>query len=55
LYVNVQVDVPKKLNKDQKALLQQLAKALPTDQFEPRAQETPEDRNLFDRVKDIFG
>jgi molecular chaperone DnaJ len=55
LYVNIQVDVPKKLNKDQKALLQQLAKALPADQFEPRAQETPEDRNLFDRVKDIFG
>jgi molecular chaperone DnaJ len=55
LYVNVQVDVPKKLTKDQKALLQQLAKALPAEKFEPRAQEAPEDRNLFDRVKDIFG
>lgn len=55
LYVNIQVDVPKKLNKDQKALLQQLAKALPADKFEPRPQEAPEDRNLFDRVKDIFG
>jgi molecular chaperone DnaJ len=55
LYVNLQVDVPKKLTKDQKALLQQLAKALPTDKFEPRAQEMAEDKNLFDRVKDIFG
>jgi molecular chaperone DnaJ len=55
LYVNLQVDVPKKLTKDQKALLQQLAKVLPTDKFEPRAQEMAEDKNLFDRVKDIFG
>ena len=55
LYVNVQVDVPKKLSKDQKTLLQQLAKALPADKFEPRAQETADDKNLFDRVKDIFG
>jgi molecular chaperone DnaJ len=55
LYVNVQVDIPKKLTKDQKSLLQQLAKALPADKFEPRAQETAEDKNLFDRVKDIFG
>jgi molecular chaperone DnaJ len=55
LYVNVQVDVPKKLSKDQKSLLQQLAKALPADKFEPRAQDASEDRNLFDRVKDIFG
>jgi molecular chaperone DnaJ len=55
LYVHVQVDVPKKLTKEQKSLLQQLAKALPADKFEPRPQEEPEDKNLFDRVKDIFG
>ena len=55
LFINVQVDVPKKLNKEQKALLRQLARALPADQFEPRMQEDHEDRNLFDRVKDIFG
>jgi molecular chaperone DnaJ len=55
LYVNLQIDVPKKLSKDQKSLLQQLAKALPADKFEPRTQDGHEDKNLFDRVKDIFG
>ena len=55
LYISVQVDIPKKLSKEQRALLQQLAKALPADTFEPRRQEDHEDRNLFDRVKDIFG
>jgi molecular chaperone DnaJ len=55
LYVNIQVDVPKKLNKEQKTLLRQLAKALPAEDFEPKPQDDHEDRNLFDRVKDIFG
>jgi len=55
LYVTVQVDVPATLNKEQRTLLQQLAKALPADQFEPTPQEAHEDKNLFERVKDIFG
>ncbi len=34
-----------------------LAKALPKDKFEPRArgEEEQDERNLFDRVKDMFG
>jgi molecular chaperone DnaJ len=55
LFVHVQADVPKKLDKEQKALLRQLAKTLPADDFEPRTLDDHEDRNLFDRVKDIFG
>jgi molecular chaperone DnaJ len=56
LLVTVQVQTPKKLNKEQRHLLEQLAKALPKEQFEPRAPgEEQEDRNLFDRVKDMFG
>jgi molecular chaperone DnaJ len=55
LYVTVQVDVPKKLTREQKTLLQQLAKALPAETFEPRRQDEHEDKNLFDRVKDLFG
>jgi molecular chaperone DnaJ len=56
LYVTVQVATPKKLTKEQRSLLEQLAKALPKERFEPRAPEAEtEDRNLFDRVKDIFG
>jgi molecular chaperone DnaJ len=56
LFATVQVHTPKKLSKEQRHLLEQLAKALPKEQFEPRARETDEhERNLFDRVKDMFG
>jgi molecular chaperone DnaJ len=54
LFVTVKVITPKKLSKEQKKLLEQLATTLPKEQFEP----TPvdhEDKGLFDRVKDIFG
>jgi molecular chaperone DnaJ len=56
LLVTVQVQTPKKLNKEQRHLLEQLAKALPKEKFEPRAPgQEEDDRNLFDRVKDMFG
>jgi molecular chaperone DnaJ len=56
LLVTVQVQTPKKLSREQRHLLEQLAKALPKEKFEPRAPgEEQEDRNLFDRVRDMFG
>ena len=56
LFATVQVQTPRKLNKEQRQLLEQLSKALPKDKFEPRSHSEAEDeRNLFDRVKDIFG
>src|SRR6476469_3760584 len=55
LFATVQVHTPKKLTKDQRHLLEQLAKALPKEQFEPRAHADADERNLFDRVKDMFG
>jgi molecular chaperone DnaJ len=56
LLATVQVQTPKKLTKEQRQLIEQLAKALPKEQFEPRAHGEEEDeRNLFDRVKDMFG
>ena len=56
LLVTVQVAVPRKLNKQQKQLLEQLASVLPAEKFEPRTAETDhDDRNLFEKVKDIFG
>ena len=56
LFATVQIQTPKKLSKEQRHLIEQLAKVLPKEKFEPRAPtETHEDRNLFDRVKDIFG
>ena len=56
LFATVQVLTPKKLTKEQRGLLVQLAKLLPKEKFEPRAREDQQDeRNLFDRVKDMFG
>jgi molecular chaperone DnaJ len=56
LLATVQVQTPRKLTKDQRQLIEQLAKALPKERFEPRAHGAEEeDRNLFDRVKDMFG
>jgi molecular chaperone DnaJ len=58
LFATVQVLTPKKLTKEQRQLLDQLAKMLPKEKFEPRPRgdNTAEDeRNLFDRVKDMFG
>ena len=56
LFATVQVLVPKKLTKEQRQLVEQLAKLLPKEKFEPRPHDTEHDeRNLFDRVKDMFG
>jgi molecular chaperone DnaJ len=54
LIVTVKVITPKKLTKDQKKLLDQLAATLPKERFEPTPLES-EDRGIFERVKDIFG
>jgi molecular chaperone DnaJ len=56
LFATVQVQTPKKLTKEQRQLLEQLAKVLPKEQFEPRTHDgEPDERNLFDRVKRMFG
>jgi molecular chaperone DnaJ len=57
LFATVQASTPRKLTREQRHLLEQLAKVLPKEQFEPRShgQDTHEERNLFDRVKDMFG
>jgi molecular chaperone DnaJ len=56
LYFTVQAVTPKKLSKEQRTLLDQLSKVLPKEKFEPRARDDREDdKNLFDKVKDIFG
>jgi molecular chaperone DnaJ len=54
LLVGVKVNTPRKLSKEQRKLLEQLALSLPKEDFSP----TPvgdDERGLFDRVKDIFG
>src|SRR5258705_4163094 len=56
LFATVQIQTPKKLTKEQRRLLEQLAAALPKEHFEPRHHDgEPDERNLFDRVKDMFG
>jgi molecular chaperone DnaJ len=58
LFATVQVQTPKKLTRDQRRLIEELSKALPSEKFEPRprgADDTQDERNLFDRVKDMFG
>jgi molecular chaperone DnaJ len=55
LYATVQVQTPKRLTREQRQLLEQLSKILPKEQFEPRARDSEDERNLFDRVKDMFG
>ncbi len=56
LFATVQVQTPKKLNREQRQLIEQLAKVLPKEKFEPRPHaEEQDERNLFDRVKDMFG
>jgi molecular chaperone DnaJ len=58
LFATVQVRTPKKLTREQRKLVEQLADALPKEKFEPRPRgegDAEEERNLFDRVKDMFG
>jgi len=57
LFATVQVRTPKKLSKEQRQAIEQLSRVLPKDKFEPRKrdEEQQEERNLFDRVKDMFG
>jgi molecular chaperone DnaJ len=53
LHVIARVAVPKKLTKDQKHLLEELAKTLP--EAPPPGEQESEDKPFFERVKDIFG
>jgi molecular chaperone DnaJ len=55
LLVTVKVVTPKKVTKEQRKLLEQLAATMPKEQFEPTPREEHDERGIFDRVKDIFG
>jgi molecular chaperone DnaJ len=58
LFATVQVRTPKKLTREQRKLVEQLAEALPKEKFEPRPRgedDASDERNLFDRVKNMFG
>jgi molecular chaperone DnaJ len=56
LFFTAQAVTPRKISKEQRALLEQLHKLLPKEKFEPRQHAAEdEDKNIFDKVKDIFG
>jgi molecular chaperone DnaJ len=55
LLVTVKVVTPRKLTKDQRKVLEQLAETLPKEKFEPTPSEEHVDRGIFERVKEIFG
>ncbi len=56
LHVRLVVDVPKKLSKDQKKLIEQLGQTMKVDTLEARSTEgADEDKPFFERVKDLFG
>ena len=56
LQVTVKVSIPRKLSKDQRRLLEDLATSLPPEPAEPQpVGQGEDDKGLFDRVKDIFG
>jgi molecular chaperone DnaJ len=56
LQVTVKVSIPKKLSKEQRKLLEDLATTLPPEPAEPQAVgHGDDDKGLFNRVKDIFG
>ena len=56
LFVELLVDTPRRISKDQRALLEQLASTMRDHKAEPRTQDATEsDRPFFERVKDIFG
>ncbi len=56
LHVAVDVSTPKKLTRDQRQLLEQLAKTMPVEKLQPRKRDEADDddRSVFDKVKDIF-
>ena len=55
LLVTVKVVTPKKMTKEQRKLLEQLAATMPKEKFEPTPRQEHDERGIFDRVKDIFG
>ena len=55
LHVIVKGLTPRKLSKEQRKLLEQLATTMPAESLEPTPAHAGEDRGIFDRVKDIFG
>jgi molecular chaperone DnaJ len=56
LHARLVVDVPKKVTKEQKKLIEQLGKSMPQEAaIEPRALDTDGEKPFFEKVRDLFG
>jgi molecular chaperone DnaJ len=55
LYAVARLAIPKKLTKEQKHLLEELAKTMPQETLETGESDEAGDRPFFEKVKDIFG
>jgi molecular chaperone DnaJ len=55
LYVLVRAAVPKKLTKEQKKLLEQLAKTMEPEKIDSATAPGDDEKPFFEKVKDIFG
>jgi len=55
LFVRVVVQVPRKLNKEQRKLIEQLGQTMKADKIAATPAEDSGDRPFFEKVKDLFG
>ncbi len=55
LHVRITVDVPKKLTKEQRKLVDQLGRTFASDKLSARSTDDAHDRPFFEKVKDLFG
>jgi molecular chaperone DnaJ len=55
LYVRLMTEVPRKLTKDQKRLIEELRKTMPVEKITPKPADAEQDRPFFEKVKDLFG
>jgi molecular chaperone DnaJ len=55
LHVSVKAAVPKKLSKEQRKAVEELARVLPAGHVEQATRDTGAEKPFFERVKDIFG
>jgi len=54
-HVRVVVDVPRKLSKEQKKLVEQLGHTMPVQKLEANSGDADRDKPFFEKVKDLFG
>lgn len=55
LHVIVRAAIPKKLSKEQKKLVEQLARTFEPEKIDPTVRRSEDEKPFFEKVKDIFG